>query len=182
MATMKKTTASTEAVEAVKEDSIVAKDKVKAKVFSKSAPILCRSINNGGMGIEGAKSGNFYQWADYGDEDEVEYQDLIYMVRARQSWVYKPRLIILDEDFVEQNPQLKDLYDSLYTTKDLKDILKMTPAKMKAAIENLPDGAKDSIKGIVATMIDTGALDSISKVKVIDEIFGTKLLLTLAER
>ena len=50
---------------------------------------------------------------------------------------------------------------------------------MKKSIASLPEGAKDSIKTIAATMVDNGTLDSVRKVKVLDEIFGTEMLLKI---
>ena len=48
---------------------------------------------------------------------------------------------------------------------------------------SLPEGAKDSIKTIATTMVDNGTLDSIRRVKILDEIFDTEMLarLTSAE-
>lgn len=149
--------------------------------FKNDELIPCKSITNGKLLVDGDKSGILYKWADYGDVEEVEYRDLLYMVRSRAPWVYKPRLIVLDEDFIEQNPDLKNIYDSMYEVKDLRDILKMSPSQMKKTIDSLPVGAKEAIKGVAATMIDRGQLDSVEKIKVLDEIFGTKLLFTLAQ-
>ena len=52
---------------------------------------------------------------------------------------------------------------------------------MKSAIEQLPSGAKEAIKGIASTMINSHILDSVQKIKVLDEIFGTNMLLTLVQ-
>ena len=77
------------------------------------------------------------------------------------------------------HPALDEAYGSLYSIKDLKDILKQTPDQMQKSIASLPEGAKDSIKTISATMVDNGTLDSVRKVKVLDEIFGTEMLLKI---
>ena len=103
------------------------------------------------------------------------------MIRAHRVSVYKPRFIIQDEEFVAQHKDLKELYDSLYSIKDLKDILNLPVAQMRKAIEELPEGAFESIKGVAASMIHNGQYDSVKKIKVLDEIFDTKLLLTLAQ-
>ncbi|MDD6400188.1 MAG: hypothetical protein PUG10_01085, partial [Lachnospiraceae bacterium] len=93
--------------------------------------------------------------------------------------MFKPRFIVQDADFVALHSSLDEVYSSLHSTKDLKDILKMSPAQMENTINSLPEGAKDSIKTIAATMVDNGTLDSIQRVKVIDSIFGTEMLLKL---
>lgn len=158
------------------------KTKPAAKVFDQQDLIPCRSMISGPLYITGIRSNIPYTWADYGDVQEVEYRDLIYMVRTPQEKnIYSPRIVIEDDDFVEQNKNLKALYESLYTTGDLRDILKLPVRQMTNAINSLPSGAKESFKGIVSTMIDEHQLDSVQKIKAIDEIFGTRLLLTLAQ-
>ena len=156
--------------------------KQEARVFDQQDLIPCRSMVSGPLYITGTRSKIPYTWADYGDVQEVEYRDLIYMVRTPQEKnIYNPRIVIEDSDFVEQNKALKALYESLYTAGDLRDIIKLPVRQMTEAINGLPNGAKESFKGIVSTMIDEHQLDSVQKIKAIDEIFGTRLLLTLAQ-
>lgn len=155
---------------------------VEERIFNPEDTIPCRSIVSGGLYIEGSRSHILYSWADCGDVEDVEYRDLIYLVRTRANAnIYSPRIIIEDEDFINQNKSVKDFYDSMYDTSDLNQILLLPISQMKAEIANLPIGAKESIKGIAATMIDSHVLDSVQKIKALDEIFGTNMLLTLVQ-
>lgn len=151
------------------------------KTYNKDDAIPCKSITNGKLFVTGEKTGILYRWADYGDVEEVEYQDLVFMVRSKKPCVYRPRFIIQDADFVAQFKDLEPLYESLYTSKDLKEILNLPVSQMRKAIEELPDGAKEALKGIAASAIMSGRYDSVAKIKVLDEIFDTNLLLTLAQ-
>lgn len=154
----------------------------KQKVFGQEDLIPCRSIISGGLYIEGMRSKVLYTWADYNDVVEVEYRDLIYMVRTREDAnIYTPRIIIEDDDFIEQNKFVKDLYESMYTTSDLRDIINLPINQMKVEVNKLPAGIKSSLKGIASTMIANRSLDSVQKIKALDEIFGTQMLLTLAQ-
>lgn len=155
---------------------------VEERIFNPEDTIPCRSIVSGGLYIEGSRSHILYSWADCGDVEDVEYRDLIYLVRTRANAnIYSPRIIIEDEDFINQNKSVKDFYDSMYDTSDLNQILLLPISQMKAEIANLPIGAKESIKGIAATMIDSHVLDSVQRIKALDEIFGTNMLLTLVQ-
>lgn len=177
--TVTKTVKATTKNEDVKETKEPVK---KERVFQQTDAIPCRSITNGPLYLTGIRSGIPYTWADYNDVQDVEYRDLIYLARTSgNKYVYKPRFIIEDEDFVAQNPKIKELYDSMFTTDDLRDIVKLPVKSMVAEINKLPEGAKDSFKGLVSTMIYDHALDSVQKIKAIDEIFGTKMLLMLAQ-
>lgn len=144
--------------------------------------IPCRSMVSGGLYIEGERSKFTYSWADYGDVNEIEYRDLIYMVRTNGNKnIYEPRIIIEDEEFISQNPTLKNFYDSMYTTTNLIDILSLPENKMKEVVKDLPIGCKNALKGIASTMIDDHRLDSVGKIKALDSIFGTNMLLTLVQ-
>ena len=57
----------------------------------------------------------------------------------------------------------------------------MPTTQMGEYIKALPVGCKNAIKGVAATMIDNGSLDSIQKIKALDEIFETNMLLTLVQ-
>ncbi len=160
------------------EDTEVAVEK---KVFEKTTPIPCRSICTGVLYVQGDRSKNDYTFYDYDEIVDIEYQDLVTMIARRANTVTKPQFIVEDEDFIAQNSQLQDIYASMYTTKDLREIFKLSPAQMKKAIMDLPEGAKKAILGLASTMVETGQLDSIAKVKVIDEIFDTKLIFAVEE-
>jgi hypothetical protein len=52
---------------------------------------------------------------------------------------------------------------------------------MVEAIKNLPAGAAENMRSIAATAVDNGALDSIKKIKALDEIWGTQFSIFSSE-
>lgn len=156
-------------------------EKAKTKKFKNTDLVQCKSIVNGELLVVGQKTGSLYKWANYGYVTEMEYQDLLYEVRSATANVMSPRIIILDKDFVEQNKQLSEVYDAMYSVGDLKDLVRANLRTIKSNVNKLPNGAFESLKGIVATMITSGELDSITKIKYFDEIFETQMLQTLLE-
>ena len=76
---------------------------------------------------------------------------------------------------------MAELYESMYTKGDLMEIINLPISQMVDTIKALPMGCKNALKGIAATMIDNGQLDSIQKIKALDEIFETNMLLTLVQ-
>lgn len=151
------------------------------KVFNKNSLIPCRSICTGVLFIQGDRSKNEYTFYDYGEVVEIEYQDLVTMISRRSSAITKPQFIVEDEEFIAQNTQLQDIYASMYSTKDLREIFKLPANQMRKAIMDLPEGAKNATLSLASSMIETGQLDSIARVKVIDEIFDTKLIFAVEE-
>lgn len=151
--------------------------KTEKKKFQPEETIECLSITPGEMFVKGAKSQTLYTFADMDDIVEIEFRDLDYAARSKDAMMYKPRYIVQNADFLALHPELDEVYSTLHTTADLKSIIKMTPAQMKKVIPTLPLGAQDALKTIAATMVDEGTLDSVNRLKVLDELFGTELLL-----
>ena len=147
----------------------------KVRKFDANDGIRCRSIVQGGLYMEGKKTNMTYSWTDYGDISEVEYRDLVAEIHSKSRYIFNPWFIIEDEDFLEQFPNVRDFYERSYTVKDLKKILNLPVDQMIEEINKLPNGAKDSIKSIAAKQVSTGVLDSVSKIKALDNLFGTDL-------
>ena len=177
--TRKRTTTTEKTVEKpeTKPATKVVKEK---KKFSDSDGIVCRSITQGGLFMEGAKTHMLYEWVEYGDETEVEYADLAAAVRIKSSYLFGPMFIVEDEDFIEEFSQLKKFYTENYTVNDLEKILSYPLNKMLEEISALPKSAVESLKVLAASSINDGTLDSVKKIKALDEVFGTNLSL-LAE-
>lgn len=158
-------------------DEVVEK-KTKRK-FENEETIPCVSITPGEMFFEGEKSGTLYTFADADYVVEIEYRDLKYAVDRKNSMVFRPRFIVQDADFLAQYPQLDAVYAGLYSSRDLRDMLKGSPADLRRIIPTLPLGAQDALKHMAATMIDNGTLDSVQRIKALDDLFDTEMLLRL---
>ena len=148
---------------------IVTKEK---KVFTDSDYILCRSVISGGLNIV-SQSGNLYEFNDYGSECEINYRDLVTLIRRGSEHIFLPRFVILDDDFFEDFPTVKKVYGEMYTMRDLEDILALPTTQMEREIVKLPESVKDSMSNLIATQIANGKLDSIAKVRKLSEIFDS---------
>lgn len=145
------------------------------KKFEPSDLIKCRSVCQGGLYLEGARTKMPYEWADYGATEDVEYRDLAELVRTRSGYIFNPFFIIDDDDFVNEFPQLKKFYEDNYSVKELASILDLPVDQMVAEVKALPKGALDSLKSIAASQVSAGQLDSVRKIRELDAIFGTDL-------
>lgn len=156
--------------------------KVEQSKFTDKDLIPCKSVTSGGLSFIGA-SGNRYCWENYGIIEYVEYGDLRREAQSANptNYLYYPRFVVVDPEFVEQFPKLEEFYSQFYNNNgDFEEILNLPKEQMKEAIDKLPKGCKECIKGIIATQIDEGSLDSVAKIKMLDEIFGTNMLLMIA--
>ena len=149
----------------------------KAKRFDDRDLIPCLCAFPGSVGMTGKRTGNVYLWEDMGVIEYVEYQDLrSEVLNKKSSYIYKPLIIIEDEDFLLQNPNLAEMYKDICSPDEI--VLKLRKSsidEMRRFILTLPSGIKENVKNIAATMIKEGSLDSVRKIKVLDEIFETDL-------
>ena len=179
-ATKKTTTAPKTTVAKINEDivenNVVVEEPVlpvkEKKVFNDSDYILCRSVWSGGLNVV-SQSGNLYEFKNYGSECEINYRDLVTMIRRGSQHIFLPRFVILDEDFLADFPTVQRVYGTMYTMNDLVEILELPNTQMQAEIAKLPKATKDSMRNLIATQIANGRLDSISKVRVLTDIFGS---------
>lgn len=175
----KKTTTENEFVEekpVVEETKPVAKQ---PKKFAQDDMILCRSVTYGELLLTGPKSKLLYSWANYGDVTEIPFQDLQALRSTRSSYLFRPRFIIEDEDLVELwAKDLKDMYDNL-VDEDVDALFKLPLNQFKSKLKKAPRGVQQAVKNIAGEKILNGSLDSLAKIKAIDEILGTDLKLYL---
>lgn len=155
----------------VEETESVEIEPVKAKrVFTDSDYILCRSVWSGGLNVV-SQSGNLYSFKDYGSECEINYRDLVTLIRRGSDHIFLPRFVILDEDFLKDFPTIQKVYGTMYTMNDLVEILELPITHMRREIEKLPPSTKENMRNLIATQIANGKLDSIAKVRTLTEIF-----------
>ena len=169
----KKETVSDE-IEVVAETTAVKKS---VRKFEPDDLIVCRSITFGELLLTGKKSKLLYSWANYGDTTEVEYQDLQALKSTRSSYLFKPRFIIEDEELVEQwGKDFGDIYKNIEDV-DAEDLLKLPVAQLRSKLKKASKGVQLAVKNIAGDKILNGSLDSLAKIKAIDEILGTDLKL-----
>lgn len=149
------------------------------KEYKNGDKIKCVSTTAGLLIMYGIRTGAPYRWVNSGDEQYVDYEDLVAEIRSHSNYIYKPRFVVDEDEFVAKYPDIKKLYDSLYSKDNLKDILNLSPDNMRVVIEQLPDSVKGTIKSLAVSCIDTGEIDSVKTIKTLDEIFGTQMLLKM---
>lgn len=143
---------------------------VEAKKSALPEYIMCHSVTPGGLHIT-CNSGNVYSFRDYGDECEIELRDLTTLVRAHVDHIFMPRIVIDNEDFLEQFPQVAKVYEHTYTKQDIIRILSLPVPEMKSEIALMPASIHPTLRTIIATEIHNGGIDSVKKIRALSEIF-----------
>ena len=156
------------------------KEKAVQKSIKKYAPtdrIPCRSLTYGELLLTGPKTKLLHTWANYGDVTEMEYQDLQALKSTRSSYLFKPRFIIEDEELVEQwSGDFKKMYDDIVEM-DVEALFRLPIGQLKAKLKKAPAGVQLAVKNMAGEKIMNGTLDSLAKIKAIDEVLDTQLML-----
>lgn len=151
-----------------------------ARKYAPGDMIPCRSITYGELLLPGTKSKMLYTWANYGDRTDVEFQDLQALKSTRSTYLFKPRFIIEDEELVEQwKNDLGKIYDDIIAT-DVEAMFKLPAGQLKAKLKKAPMGIQQAVKNLAGEKIMNGSLDSLAKIKAIDEALGTQLKLYIS--
>ena len=66
------------------------------------------------------------------------------------------------------------MYEDIINT-DVEAIFKLPVNQLKAKLKKAPVGIQQAVKNIAGEKIMNGTLDSLAKIKAIDEILGTQL-------
>ena len=150
--------------------------KKQTRKFDPTETFPCRSVCYGELILEGYKSKILYTWANCGDYADVEYQDLQALQLRKSKFLTDPLFIIEDEELVEHwGTLLRPIYSKI-EEEDIEQLLKLTPSQLKKRLNAMPVGIKESIKTMAAAKIMSGELDSLNRIKVIDEVLGTELM------
>ena len=147
------------------------------KKFMPTDSIMCRAVLSGKTYVKGKRTGTIYGFLGAGDEIGIEYQDLAAEIREGSRIIFHPMIVVEDEDFIKEFPKLEKFYKNMYTQSELEEFLRTPASNIKDTLPTLPAGVQDSLKSIAAEMIRSEDLDSISVIKVLDEIWGTNLSL-----
>lgn len=161
----------------------VSNTEVVKSVPKKYAPddlIPCRSITYGELLLTAPKSKLLYSWSNYGDITEIEFQDLQALKSMRSSYIFKPRFIIEDLELVEQwNKDLGKIYSDIIEV-DVEDLFSLPLNQFKSKLKKAPSGIQQAVKNVAGEKILNGSLDSLAKIRAIDEILGTDLKLYIS--
>lgn len=172
-----------EPVKAVVKETVKEPVKKEPRQFNQHDLILCRSVTAGWLGC-GGKSGQYYTFENFGDECEVEYQDLFALKQRKSPYLFAPLFVIEDDELLE-NPRWADVQkfynDKVYSMDDIEAVLNIPAGQFENALKSLPKGLAKTLQVEVAKRIEDGTFDSLRKIKIIDDVFGTDLRSVLAQ-
>lgn len=143
--------------------------------------IMCHSIFPGKFLFSGPKSKITYPFEACGDENPIEYQDLLAAMMAKKKSIMAPLIVIDDEELLEDIrwKQVKKTYDAMFAIKDMDKFLSMPFESFKKAFEKLPVGVKKNVMLEVSARVREGDFSEMKKIRLVDEACGSNIAVLL---
>lgn len=113
-------------------------------------------------------------WDEFGEEKELTMRELFIMK--------KKNILFFKENWVEVNAivlnalGVSSFYTNAISIDEYETLFNLEPEQLKERIENLPKSIKDSIGLRAIKLINDGVLDSMKKIKVLEEVLGYSLI------
>lgn len=148
---------------------------IEPRKFDSGDMIPCKSVRNGVLQYIGKKTGDLYEWSDYGDITDVSYGDLLAIKANKSKFIYAPWFLILDEDAIVAL-KLKDLYDQFAEYEDVDEFFDLPASEFRAKLMKAPQGFKDTVARTASLRVRDGSLDSVIKIKIIDDVLGKSIM------
>lgn len=176
----KPTTKKTTTKKAIETAEIVTVSK-SPKKYEPNDTIMCHSVFPGTYLFSGPKSKIVYPFYAPGDENPVEYQDLLAAMMSKKKSIMAPLIVIDDEDLLEDFrwKQVKKIYDDMFAIKDMDKFLSMSFDAFKKTFDELPIGVKKNVMLEISARVRDGSFSEMRKIRLVDEACNSNIAVLL---
>ena len=143
--------------------------------------VMCHSVFPGRFLFSGPKTKIIYPFEACGDENPVEYQDLLAAMMSKKKSIMAPFIVVDDEELLEDVrwKQVKKVYDSMFAIKDMDKFLSMPFATFKKTFEKLPAGIKKNVMLEISARVRDGEFSEMNKIRLVDEACSSNIAVLL---
>lgn len=181
-------------VESVATKDIADKEKVKTKVIKQSKKVVkledsvlitVKSNVFGKLIFKNNKTGDIIKWLEFGEIQELSIGDLRSM-KGTQRRFFSDNWIIIegvyDEGYEDVTPediyktlQVSQYYEEVLCPKNINDVFNWSASDIKSKVPNMSSGVKESLIIKANELIEAEVLDSLSKIKSLEEVLNCEL-------
>lgn len=152
------------------------KEKPIKKKINKDEMIECKNITNGTLVYASRKTGAEYHLEGFGAVEWFSVDELITMKSSMGKILTEPWLAIMDDDVIDYLG-LRHVYDKIIVPIDnLGVIFNKSVKELTKILDIAPNGIKTLIASKAKEMVENNQLDSIAKIKLIEEKLGIELI------
>ena len=158
--------------------SAVRPKKAEIRDFDPNTRVEVKSNFYGTLFYQSSVTGTVVEWSNYGDVNIMTLAELKNMRNSQRRFFVDNWVTIIGEDAQEilEWLQIDKYYGEYSDIGDIDEVFDWTPAKIKSEVSKMPSGLKNSIALKAYDMIEGGELDSINKIRAIEEATGCDLM------
>lgn len=182
----KNTQSTTEDIEAVVVASDTETTDSKENENSKSTPIIAREVDpteyvvvrNGFQGklvYKSSRTGESFEWDDFGAEQEIELRDLKNAKNSHKKYFIN-NWFMFDEDWIVDYLGVRQYYKNSLKVDHFDDLFKKTPSEIRKIVSKLSAGQKKSVAYRARVLIASHEIDSLNAIKALEESLGIELI------
>lgn len=152
------------------------------KKYEPNDTVMCHSVFPGTFLFSGPKSKIVYPFEAPGDENPVEYQDLLAALMGKKKSVMAPYIVIDDEELLEDVrwKQVKKIYDDMFAIKDMDGFLSMPFSEFEQTFNKLPVGVKKNVMLEISARVRDGRFSEMRKIRLVDEACNSNIAVLLS--
>lgn len=162
-----------EQTEQVKEQK--KKVSVKKRELGPNTMVVVRNGFNGVLVYISPRTGERFVWESYGDELDMELQDLR-SARTTQKVFFENNWFLIDDPEVIENLGVARYYENALTYEGINNIFEMTPSEIEEAVKNVSQGQKITLIYRAKQLIEDGVIDSIKMISALEKGLGVELI------
>lgn len=168
----------TEAVTEAKKEPVALK-------LDDSVLLNVRSNVYGGLIYINSRTGDKYEWSEYGDVQQLTAGDLRAMKGSQRSF-FQNQWIIIDSiadsgyedvtrDEIYKALMVSQYCDGLVDLEDFDDVFALSPDELRRLIAKMSDGSRLNLLVAANTAIANGTLDSLRTIQTLESCLGCEL-------
>lgn len=138
------------------------------------------TVHNGHHGVliyKSKRTGELFTWENYGEEQEMQIRELKDAKNSNKKF-FVNNWFVFDEEYqwVVDYLGMRNFYKNSIGLGKFDDIFKLTPEKLKAELEQMSAGQKDSVACRARQLIMDGDIDSRKIIATLETTLGVELI------
>ncbi len=121
------------------------------------------------------KTGELFEWDEFGDEQEIELRELKNAKNSNKGF-FENNWFMFDEEWVIDYLGVRQFYKHAIKIEDFDNIFEKSPSEIEKIVSNLSDGQKKSVSYRARTLIEEGKIDSIKAISSLEKSLGVELI------
>lgn len=151
-------------------------DAVNFKHFNDDDMIPCRSVRGNRVIFASDRTNRTYDWLQYDQIVHVAYIDLLGLFSRQSDYLFKPMILIEDEDlYLQWRSKLEPIYTHWIGLDNPEEVFQKDDTEFEKLVASAPAAMKELFGTTAAKLLKHGGNITVRKVQILDDLCGTAL-------